>query len=103
MAVLKEQLLGARPRRCVRRLETLRHGGAQFPLAAGIGFRQYLEVGDDSLAVDERDSPVHGLVEVQHGFREIAEGSASVIGPASGLRCGDRYWKQAGKGLEPWM
>ena len=86
VAVLEQQLLGARAGLRERELQPLRHRGAQFALAAGMGLRQRLEIGDDRRRVDELDVDARRTLAVQHHAIAIAEPAGAVI-----VQCG-RSW-----------
>ena len=79
VAVLEQQLLGARARLRQRRFQPQRHRGAQFALAAGMGFGQRFEIGDDASAVDELDLGARRSLRVQHHSIGIAEVRFAVI------------------------
>ena len=55
---------GARLRQ--RRFQPLRHGGAQFALAPGIGRRERLEIGDDRRGIDQFDAGAVRSLGVEH-------------------------------------
>ena len=69
MAVLEQQFLSARPRLRQRRLEAARDGGAQFTLAAGMGFGKAFEVGDDRRAVEQFGGDARCALGIQHRAR----------------------------------
>ena len=62
----KQQFLGMRPRLRQRRFKALRHRGAQFALAAGIGRRKRLEIGDDRRGIDQFDGGAVRSLDVKH-------------------------------------
>ena len=66
VAVLEQELFGVRARGRQRRLQTLRHRGAQFALASRIGLGERLELGGDRRAVDQRGAGAGGTVNIQH-------------------------------------
>ena len=66
VAVLEQQILGARPGLRERRFQALSHGSAQ--LAAGVRGGERLEVGDDCRAVDQFDG-ARGALGIEHHAR----------------------------------
>ena len=66
VAVLEQQILGVRARLRQRRFEALRHRGAQFALAPGIGRREHLEIGDDRRGIDQFDGGAVRSLGVEH-------------------------------------
>ena len=93
VAVFEQQLLGAGARLGQRRLQALRHRGAQFALAPGVGLGEAFEIGDDRRGIDELDLDARATLTVQHHGIGIAEPARAVIASACGR------WKRVAAGF----
>ena len=67
VAVFQQQRFGLFARLHQRCFEALRHGGAQFALAPGIGRRERLKVGDDRRGIDQFDGGAVRSLNIEHG------------------------------------